>query len=117
MTRTRRGRKPCLGYRTKTEAAYALFSQGLTLAQIAERMADGTDAKAVDALLYMAFKKRPECFSVAHVPITGATFERLRPFAAKRGVDAETLAVRLISQCIEGGLVDAVLDDDGGENG
>ncbi|OHC95570.1 MAG: hypothetical protein A2792_03505 [Sphingomonadales bacterium RIFCSPHIGHO2_01_FULL_65_20] len=116
MPRTRRGCKPMLGYRTKTEAAYALFSQGLTLSEIAERMGDGSDNKTIDALIYHACKSHPERFAVAHVPITETVLSMLRPAAAKRGVDAETLAARLVWQVIAGGLVDAVLDD-GGENG
>lgn len=111
IPRTRRGCKPCLGYRTKTEAAYALFSQGLSLREIAQRMGGDTTTKQVDSLLYVACKKVGE-FAVAHVPVTEAVLSKLRPFAARRSMDAETLAVRLLSRCIEDGLVEAVLDDD-----
>lgn len=111
--RTRRGCKPCLGYRTKTEAAYALLSQGLTYRQVAERMGRDTTVDQVDALIYAARRMHPDRFQVALVPVTEAVLSHLRPFAAKRGMDAETLAARLIWQVIDGGIVEAVLDDRG----
>lgn len=112
MTRKRqRLREPVLGYKNKTEAVHALRSRGMMPRHIAAEL--NTTKEAVKALIWHAKKNRPEYYAMAQIEISEQVLAKLRPFAAKRNMDGETLAVRLLSRCIEDGLVEAVLDDDG----
>ena len=113
----RRHREPVLGYRNKTEAVFGLHAKGLTTPQIAKAIGGNTSKAIVKALLWHAKRRKAERYRMATIEIPEATLAPLRPHAQRRGLEAETLAIRLIAQCIEGDLVDAVLDDDGGENG
>lgn len=113
VAKVQRMREPIMGYRTKTEAVHAMRSSGMMPRHIAEalQMTKGQ----VKALIWHAQKNRPDRFAIATLEMPEQVLVQLRPFAAKRNMDGETLAVRLLARCIEDGLVDAVLDDQGGE--
>lgn len=105
--------QPILGYRSKTEAVFALRRQNLSTRQIALKL--GIEPKNVTALEGSAFRsERAE----KHGIITHSVFplevrQALRPHAMKRATTVDRLIGDLVAAIAEGNLVDAVLDDGG----
>lgn len=52
----------------------------------------------------------------AHVPLSGAVVRALISEADQRGITMIRLAERLIQACVEGDLINAVLDDEEGSS-
>lgn len=105
--------KETLGYPTRTAAVQALRREGRTTGEIARLI--GIEVKTVAALEASASRWR----AVSSKPTTPASFAiplntrvRLRPDAARRGVSVDRLVLMLVDAVAEGGLVDAVLDDE-----
>jgi hypothetical protein len=108
----RRERTPVLGYRNKTEAVFGLHARGMTTRQIAEALGRDTTIDLVKALLWHAKRRKAERYAVVPIEFSAQMLLPLRPHAAKRGIDAESLVRRIIAKIVDGGdLVDAVLDD------
>jgi hypothetical protein len=111
------GRKPCLGYPSRTAAVLALRDQGLTKAAIAARI--GIRPDTVSALECSARRwagaraGNPDVCRSVLVPL--GVLQRLAPAARTRGLRRETLAALIIEKVAEDALIDAVLDD--GEEG
>lgn len=107
--------QPVMGYRSKTEAVFALRRQNLTTRQIAERL--GITPNNVTALEGSATRsERAEKHSV----LTDTRFPQqvrtlLRPHALRRAVSVDRLIGDIVAAVAEGDLVDAVLDDGGEE--
>lgn len=108
------GRKPTLGYPSRSAAVIALQSEGLTTREIADRI--GISHKNVISLSISAMgaKKRAtrptESFGrtiVFPIDILG----RLAPYAAARGISTNELVRRLIEIAVDDGLIDSILDD------
>lgn len=102
-----------LGYKNKTEAVFALRARGMMPRHIADALGGNTTKEQVKALIWHGKKNRPGYYAMAQIEISEQVLSKLRPFAGRRNMDAETLAVRLLSRCIEDDLVEAVLDDGG----
>lgn len=105
-------RKPCLGYRSRTDAVMALRHQGLTTAEIAERT--GIKAKDVGALEDSAMRaasRNVQVRSDMGVALPPRLIDALRPHAEKRRVKPGYLAFRIVETVVAEGLIDSVLDD------
>lgn len=96
--------KPTLGYHSRTAAVVALRRQGLSSAEIAERI--GITPKIVMDLETSAARRKG-----GSVALDARDFERLAPYAARRGIGAAKLAQRIIRAVLDDRMVDAVLDD------
>lgn len=107
--------KPCLGYRSRTDAVLALRAQGLSYLDIARRV--GIDSKTASALAASGARKsyRQQAGAAAPPPagIVLSKFTRagLRTAAAARSLSIDALAIRLLDAIVDGELIDAVLDD------
>jgi hypothetical protein len=104
--------KPCLGYRSRTEAVLTLRKQGLTTAEIAERT--GIDAGNIPALEQSAARSiarhtrpRPE----GSVLLPPRIMDALKPHAERRRIKPGFLAFLIVETVVGEGLVDSVLDD------
>jgi hypothetical protein len=104
------GRKPTLGYPSRTEAVLALRKERLSTAAIAQRV--GIEPKIVTAL-EASGKRSRELASDGYrtVLFPPDLLRRLRPFAVRRDVSVNELARRIIEAAVDDGIVDAVLDD------
>lgn len=106
---------PCLGYRSRTEAVFALRSQGLPTQEIARRV--GIEPKTVTALEASQNRKDATRIQPTALPswntvaIDADTLRALRPHAARRGITVTTLARNLLIVLADDDLVDALLDD------
>lgn len=106
------GRKPTLGYPSRTEAVLALRRQGLGTSVIAQRI--GIAPKTVAALEDSAARSRELVRSGARTILFDPDLLRgLRPHAARRGTSVNEIARRILHAVIDDELVDAVLDDQG----
>lgn len=110
--------KPCLGYRSRTEAVMAMRAQGMDTRAIASRI--GIELKTVTALEGSAARSdrardRRASTDYVHVdraiilPVTLA--HDLREPARKRRLSVERLAIDLLEAIAADDLVEAVLDD------
>lgn len=106
---------PTMGFRTRTEAALHLKSQGLGPTEIGRRL--GISAGAAGALTSSVTRTRqPRSVREPRTLRTDAQFDmstrqKLRPFAARRGISLEALILQIVDTVAEEGLVDAILDD------
>ena len=108
-------RKPCLGYRSRSDAVLALTEAGRSVDQIAA-MTDIPKGN-VSALMTSARRRRrnlpprpaDEHERTVRVPID--ILDRLAPAASERGISVNALARWLLQEIAEAGLVGAVLDD------
>lgn len=112
------GPKPCLGYPSRTAAVAALSAQGLPTAEIAQRInAEAPDDPVSDLnvcrLRYEGNQRR----RIATLPITlsAAEHDRLKSAALARGTTVPRLATRLIRVALADALIEAILDDTGGD--
>lgn len=109
--------KPCLGYRSRTDAVVALRQQGMTTAEISARTGiSPKDVGALEASAIRSGKHRPE----EPRPTTGVMFppwllDALKPHAEKRRLTPGYLAFRILEAVVKDKLVDSVLDDLGEE--
>lgn len=110
---------PTLGFRTRTEAALHLQAQGLGPTEIGRRL--GISAGAAGGLTASITRQRqPRSAQAPRTLRTDAQFaigtrQKLRPFAAKRGISLETLILQIVDTVANEGLVDAILDDQEGQ--
>jgi hypothetical protein len=105
---------PCLGYRSRTQAAIALRERGLTHSQIAARI--GVAAPAVGGLIANGKLARPIARSGAtwvRAMLGSDTVATLQRAAEQRGTSIALLAARILTQAARDGLIDAILDDGG----
>lgn len=106
---------PCLGYASRTDAVMGLRKQGRTTREIAAAI--GVEMKTVTALEHSAGRSkrrlRPAEEMGRTVLFPAEVLDRLHPAAAARGVHVNALARRIVEEVVDGGLVDAVLDDGG----
>jgi hypothetical protein len=103
------GRKPTLGYASRTDAVIGLRSQHLSTEDIAARI--GIEKRTVVALELSAARSRRRPQSCRTVLIPVDVLASLSPHAAKRGIAPNELIRRLIEACIDDKIIDAVLDD------
>lgn len=96
---------PISGYPSKTAAVVALREEGLKPAAIAARL--GLKARQVHSLEYGNRR--------AVVNIPRDILELLRAPAARRGMSVSGLAIAIIATAALDGVIDAILDDAGGE--
>lgn len=106
--------KPCLGYRSRSDAVLALTEAGRSVDQIAAMT--GIPKGRVSALKTSARRRRRNLPARLHkhqrtvcVPID--ILDRLAPAASERGISVNALARWLLQEIAEAGLVGAVLDD------
>lgn len=108
--------KPCLGYPNRQRAVVALAGEGLTTAQIVERInaetpADPVDRLKVARLRHAGRERRPK--KVLAVRLRPPAFETLKAAALARGTSSDLLARRLIEAALADNLITAILDDGG----
>lgn len=107
------GAKPTLGYPSRTDAVLALRKQGRSTPDIA--IALGVEVKTVSALEHSAGRgrraPRPAEQLGRTILFPVDVLDALGPYAARRGVHPNALARRIVEEVVDGGLVDAVLDD------
>lgn len=106
--------QPVLGYRSKAAAIRALKAEGLSSAQIGERL--GMTGTQVSNMAYSAMRaisaERPaETGKRQRVYLSLPTINGLVPHAEKRGIAVTTLVQRLVETILHDDMVDAVLDD------
>lgn len=101
---------PVLGYPTKSEAAWALWRQGLRQGAIAEQL--GVKENTVGNLIRhgRALSRKTKSFRKTD-SLDGKTRYRLQAAAQKRGIDTRTLVNRLLTALAHDKLLDAILDD------
>ena len=106
--------KPCLGYRSESDAVLALTEAGNTVDQIAAMT--GIAKGKVSALKASARRRRRHMPARLNkhqrtvcVPID--ILDRLAPAASERGISVDALVRWLLKEIAEAGLVGAVLDD------
>ena len=114
------GVKPTIGYPTRTDAVRALRGQGLTDAQIGERI--GVTAKHVANLVAgSGTADRRQVQSVdaptpaSLIVVPRLTRERLRIYARRRDISVDRLVLDLLDAIAEDRLVDAILGEVGDE--
>jgi transcriptional regulator len=113
--------KPCFGHKSRTDAVLAFRAEGLTTAQIADKLA--VAHKTVTALEHSALRSTKRAARPAEqhgrtILFARDLLDRLGPHAARRGVHPNSLARLIVETVVDEGLVDSVLDDmDELENG
>jgi hypothetical protein len=104
------GRKPTLGYSSRTEAVLALRQEEVPIAEIAARI--GIEPKTVVALeLSGARSRRLAADGSRTILFPPDILRRLEPHAAQRQVSVNELARSIVETVVDEGLIDAVLDD------
>lgn len=108
-------RKPCLGYRSESDAVLALTEAGRTVDQIAA-MTGIAKSRVSTLMTYARRRRRRNLPARLHkhqrtvcVPID--ILDRLAPAASERGISVDALVRWLLQEIAEAGLVGAVLDD------
>lgn len=120
MTRNGGAPKPCLSFKSRSEAIRVMRADGLSNRQIADQT--GIPISSICALVPVNPKPRADIVTRppgyklgAQVSVSiGVNIEirqMLRPFAAKRGMSLETLLTDMIEKIALDRLADAVLDD------
>ncbi len=101
---------PVLGYPTKSEAAWALWKQGLRQSAIAEQL--GVKENSVGNLIRhgRALGRANKSFRKTD-SLDGVTRRRIAAAAEERGLDTRTLVNRLLKALAKDRLFDAILDD------
>lgn len=103
--------KPCLGYRSRSEAVVALRMQGLTTAEIAKRTGiEPKNVRALEASAMRADRFDPPRASIG-VVLPLRLMHALKPHAERRRVTPAFLAFRIVETVVAEGLIDSVLDD------
>lgn len=94
-------------YPSHRQAAVALYDTGLAPAEVAETLQ--MPLRATQTAIWAGRRRR------ATLSLDRTLFTALEPAAARRGITAHNLAVRLIETCVrEPALIDNVLDDGAG---
>jgi hypothetical protein len=107
--------KPCLGYRSRTEAVLALRKAGYSTAAIAEKI--GIEVNAVSALESSGMRHHDRCTPVKIPAARNALLlpqkliNALAPHAELRGLRPTELAFCILETVVNDGMVNAVLDD------
>lgn len=111
--------KPTNGYPSRTAAVVAMRGQGVRDSVIAQRL--GIEPKTVSALAISAERKAARrATETGWNPPRSALIlpedvkRRLRKAAVVRGVSVYQLALTIVEIAATNGLVDAILDDNGG---
>lgn len=104
--------KPCLGYPSRTAAIHGLRSLGMSTRQIASQI--GIAISTVSAL--ECGSSRPRAIRPSEergrtVVIPVDVLDTLSPHAARRNVSVNHLVRLIVSNVVDEGLVDAVMDD------
>lgn len=102
---------PALGYPSRTAAVVALRAEGLSTAQIAERL--GIKRTEVNSLEWRASHPRSarrRGYAGPIISIPPQAVEQLRPHINRRRMSLVELATQIITRVAGGGLVDQVLD-------
>jgi hypothetical protein len=108
------GRKPTLGYPSRTAAVLALRDERLTTSAIATRI--GIPEKSVAALEISARRSRNMAAAGARtILFPPDLLSRLRPHAACRDMNVNALARLIVETLLDDNLIDAVLDDRAGD--
>lgn len=103
-----------LGFRTRTEAALHLKALGLGPTEIGKRL--GISAGAAGGLTSSVTRQRqsrakaPRTLGI-DAQLAVGTRQKLRPYAAKRGISLEALVLRIVETVADERLADAILDD------
>jgi hypothetical protein len=105
------GRKPTLGYPSRTDAVLALQGDGLCDREIARRI--GIEISTVAALAHSAGRRRrrPSEEYGRTVVFPTDVLDALKPHAAGRGISANELARRIVCTAVDEEMIDAILDD------
>jgi len=111
------GRKPTLGYPSRTEAVLALRGKGLDTSEIAESI--GIEIKTVVALECSAARsarrhKRPSEQQGRTIVFPVDVLGSLRPHAQARGITVNKMVRDIVAAVADDELVDAILDDTDG---
>ena len=106
MTKPHGNSIPCCGFPSRTAAVMALKAQGLKHRQIAERTR--LPITTVSALLHSGGRR------IALRRQDAEVRRLLLPFAKARGIPVAEMKRRILAATAFGGMVDAVLDDEGG---
>lgn len=108
--------KPTFGYSSRTDAVLGMRKKRMSTQQIAEAI--GIPEKTVTALEHSAGRRkrtpRPAEQMGRTILFPIDVLDALGPHAAKRGIHPSSLARRLVTEAVDGNLIDAILDDDGG---
>lgn len=111
--------KPTLGYPSRTAAIHALRAQGLSTRQIAEAI--GIPTQRVSALELNGggerrLREEPPSEQLGRVvTVSIDVLDALSPHAARRGMHVNSLARKIITTVVRENMIDAVLDDGGGQ--
>lgn len=111
--------KPTLGYPSRTAAICGMRAQGLSTRQIAEAI--GIAPKTIAALEAGSGRARAirnerpwqELGRAVIVPVD--VLNALSRHAARRNMHVNALARLIITTVVDDGMIDAVLDDEGGQ--
>jgi transposase len=114
--------KPCLGYRSRTEAVLALRKAGWSTAAIAERL--GVSIKSIYSL-ESSSRRHQDRGTPARPPATTRNalllpqklINALAPHAERRGLRPTELAFFILETVVDDGMINAVLDDLGDDLG
>ncbi len=122
MTRNGGAPKPCLSFKSRSEAIRVMRADGLSNRQIADET--GIPISSICALVPVNPKPRAPAGIVTRPPgyklgaqvsvSIGVNIEirqMLRPFAAKRGMSLEALLTDMVEKIAVDRLADAVMDD------
>lgn len=97
--------KPCLRYRSRSEAAAALRRRGMKWSEISEMI--GVSARVASALAASAARRKRDVM----IAVDREMLNALVGYAAKRKITPHELARQIIETAVESDLVDAILDD------
>lgn len=103
------GRKPTLGFPSRTDAVVALRGKHLSTKEIADRI--GIRQSTVVALELSASRSRRREQSCRTVLFPIDLLVQLSKHAARRGCSINELARRIVDTVVDENIVDAVLDD------
>lgn len=104
---------PCLGYPSKTDAAYALHCQGKSNAEIAEKI--GETKRQVGSLVSNGRRRNGVISNKITIPRD--LHAALKAYANALDIPVNDLAVKLLSAIAKDDLFNAVLDDAESTNG
>ncbi|NOU05339.1 MAG: hypothetical protein HOO99_04070 [Hyphomicrobiaceae bacterium] len=109
------GKKPTLGYPSRTEAVRALLAANVEKSEIARRIGIAVkDISALEASAARTTSTRHGVGTNKTVLFSHADLVRGRKYAAARGINVNELFRQIIEAVLDDELVDAVLDDGAG---
>lgn len=111
---------PTLGYPSRTAAIEALRAQHLDTHAIARKIGiSPKDVSALESSKQRTRKQRGASYgrpNMATITIDPELRMALRPHAIKRDMSVEALSRQILDTVAHEGMIDAVLDDDGGRD-